>query len=78
MTLTGNVTSMTITNAVAPHMYTFIFYQDSSGLHSVAWPGNFHGGLSIPITALANTIATQTFIYDGSSFIGISAGFLNI
>jgi hypothetical protein len=78
MTLSGNVTSITILNAIAPHMYTFLFYQDSSGLHSVAWPGSFRGGLSIPITSLANTVATQTFIYDGTSFICISAGVLNI
>ena len=78
MTLTGNVTSITITNAITPHMYTFLFYQDSSGLHSVTWPVAFHGALSIPITSLANTIATQTFIYDGSNFIGVSPGVLNI
>ena len=78
MTLTGNVTSMTVSNAVVGMLYTFVFAQDSSGLHSVAWPANFKGVISIPISALANTSAVQTVYYDGTNFYATAIGQLNL
>lgn len=78
MTLTGNVTSMTVTNAMAGHIYTFIFTQDGSGLHSVAWPGTFKGVISVPITALAGTSAVQMVIYNGTNFYAVSLGQINL
>lgn len=78
MTLTGNVTSMSVTNAMPGHTYTFIFTQDSSGLHSVAWPANFKGVISIPITSLANTVGIQGVVYDGTNFYARSIGQINL
>src|SRR5438445_818665 len=57
MTLTGNVTSSTITGGVAGATYTFRICQDGAGLHSFAWPASVKtvGLISIPITAVAST-----------------------
>jgi hypothetical protein len=78
MTLTGNVTSFTLTNPMAGMVYTFIFKQDGSGLHSVAWPATFKGIIPITITAVASTSAVQTVIYDGTNFYAISLGLINL
>jgi hypothetical protein len=77
MTLTSNAT-VTIINPDAGHMYTFLLYQDANGLHSVTWPANLKGGISIPITSLANSVAAQTVIYDGTNFVGDSLGQMNL
>ena len=78
MTLTGNVTSMTMNNAQTGHTYTFIFKQDGFGLHSVAWPASFKGVISIPVTSVANTAAVQRVVYDGTNFYGTAIGQLNL
>ena len=80
MTLTGNVTSSTFTNGVDGLHYIFLIRQDSSGLHSFAWPSNVKGAVSIPITSLANTAAAQSFSYDGASgnLYAISTGLINL
>lgn len=67
MILTGNVTSSTFLNGQDGQLYSFLIRQDSSGLHSFAWPSNFKGMVSIPITALANTTAVQTVLFDAST-----------
>ena len=74
MTLNGNVTSMTMNNPQAGAHYTFIFYQDGSGMHSVAWPRNFKGCITISITAVANTAAVQQVVYDGTNFYAVAIG----
>lgn len=78
MTVTGNITSMSMVNGQAGHMYTFIFTQDGVGLHSITWPANFKGVVSIPITVLAGTAAVQTVVYDGTNFYADSAGLINL
>lgn len=78
MTLTGNVTSMTMTNPMIGHHYTFIFTQDGSGLHSAAWPANFKGVVAIPITAVASTASVQEVVYDGTNFYAVAIGQINM
>jgi hypothetical protein len=68
ITLTGNVTSSTFSNAMNGMVYTFHICQDSSGLHSFAWPVNVKatGLIVIPATALASTCATQQVVWNAA------------
>ena len=78
MTLTGNITSMTMQNPQIGAKYLFVFKQDGSGLHSVAWPASFKGCIAIPITAMANTAAIQEVFYDGTNYWATALGQLNL
>jgi len=59
LTLTGTVTSATITNGVAGKLYTFNLCQDGTGSHTFAWPSGFHGNMTIGGTP--SLCSTQTF-----------------
>lgn len=65
ITLTGNVTSSTLTGVSAGQMLTFIIIQDSSGGHTFAWPTNVKNPQSIDPTVGA--INVQSFIFDGTN-----------
>lgn len=68
ITLTGNVTSSTFSNAINGMVYTFHVCQDSSGLHSFAWPANVKatGLIVIPATAVASTCSTQQVVWNAA------------
>lgn len=66
MTLTGNVTSSTLSGAFAGQIVIFEIVQDGSGNHTFAWPANVHNADSIVPTAGA--ICVQAFEFDGSYF----------
>ena len=74
MTLKDNVTSMEMKGAQVGAHYTFIFYQNGSGLHSVTWPNNFKGCVAVPITSTANTATVQQVIYDGTNYYAVAIG----
>lgn len=67
MTLTGNVTSSTLTttSAMAGQTIGFILTQDGSGSHAFAWPSNVLGACAISSTASIST--TVTGVFDGSN-----------
>lgn len=60
MTLTGNVTSSTLTNTFAGEVVTFIIIQDGTGNRTFVWPVNVKNASDI--NPLANSITTQAFI----------------
>jgi len=64
MTLTGNVTSSTFSNAKNGDLLTFILCQDSTGGRSFAWPANIVGGAAL--NPAANQCTTQNFKHDGT------------
>lgn len=66
MTLTGNVTSSSISMSgiSVPALVTFELTQDGTGGRTFTWPGNVVGGAQI-LTA-ANAITTQAFYWDGT------------
>jgi hypothetical protein len=64
ITLTGNVISSTLTNAVAGQYLYFLISQDGSGSRTFTWPANFRGTGNIGLTASKGNV--QTFFYDGS------------
>lgn len=72
ITLTGNVTSSSVSNAVAGQTITFVITQDGTGGRTFAWPANFKGA-SI-IGSAASSVTVQSFVYDGTSWRGVSPG----
>ena len=66
LTLTGNVISSRVTNAVSGQRLNFLIRQDSNGKHAFAWPKSF---VNPPTVNLAPSATTNvSFIYDGTSW----------
>lgn len=67
ITLTGNVTSSTLTGLVSVGLQpvTFMIIQDGVGGHTFAWPANIIGGMSISGTAGA--VNVQSGLFDGTN-----------
>lgn len=65
-TLTGNVTSSTITGIAAGSIVTFKIAQNASGNNTFAWPANFTSPPAI--SPLPNQVSVATFYYDGNVF----------
>jgi hypothetical protein len=72
MTLTGNVTSSSVTNAVASQRIAFIITQDATGGRTFVWPPNFKGASAI--SPDANSVSVQEFLYDGVNFRATGPG----
>jgi hypothetical protein len=72
MTLTGNVTSSSVTNPTAGQTITFVITQDGTGGRTFAWPPNFKGASAIAPDA--SSVSVQSFVYDGTNFRAIGAG----
>jgi hypothetical protein len=74
LTLTGNVTSSTLSNAVAGEPLAFEICQDATGGRTFVPPANLQGWVTIPIGA--NACVLETFIYDGTNAVadGDTAG----
>jgi len=75
ITLTGNVTSSSVSGAVAGQIANFIICQDTIGSRTFIWPASFHGALTIGSTA--SKCNSQPFAYDGTNFYAVSAGVVN-
>ncbi len=76
MTLTGNVTSSTITNASGGQLATFVITQDGTGGRTFAWPPNFKD--PSPIAPDATLVSVQTFVYDGAFWRPTGPGFTGV
>jgi hypothetical protein len=77
MTLTGNVTSSTLTLAglIAPAFIIFELTQDATGGRTFAWPSN---ALAAPvINPGANETTSAMFYYDGTNCIAVTPGMVN-
>jgi hypothetical protein len=72
ITLTGDVTSSSVTNPTAGALITFVITQDGTGEHAFAWPTNFKGASAI--APEANLVSVQSFIYTGSVWRATGAG----
>jgi hypothetical protein len=70
VTLTGNLTSLTITNAVAGHAYILILTQDATGSRTATFGSSFKfvGGTAPVLTATANRTDVLCAFYDGVNF----------
>jgi hypothetical protein len=76
ITLTDNVTSSTLSNAVTGQTINFIVCQDATGGRTFAWPTNVKGGMTIGSTA--SKCSAQNFIFDGTNAYALSAGAINM
>ena len=72
ITLTGNVTSSTLSNASTGETINFIICQDATGSRTFVWPTNVKGGMTIGATL--STCSAQDFIFDGTNAYALSAG----
>ena len=75
ITLTGNVSSSTVSNPVTGDRLVFNVCQDATGSRTFVWPTGFKGTMTIGSTA--SKCNTQEFYYDGSSYWALSAGQTN-
>ena len=75
ITLTGNVTSSSVSNAGAGATITFIITQNGTGGHTFVWPTNFKGASNIGSDA--NSVSVQSFIFTGSVWRATSPGLVN-
>lgn len=76
ITLTGNVTSSTLSNAAAGQFLYFEICQDATGSRTFVWPSNVKGGMTIGSTA--SKCSAQSFIFDGTSAYAVSPGVSNM
>jgi hypothetical protein len=72
ITLTGNVTSTTITNPTTGQTITFIITQNVTGGWTFAWPANTKGASNVAPDA--NGVMVQSFIYDGANWRATGPG----
>jgi len=72
ITLTGDVTSSSVTNPTAGERIAFIVTQDATGSRLFTWPTNFKGASAIAPDASFTTV--QEFIYDGVSALWRATG----
>jgi len=76
ITLTGNVTSSTLSNATMGEQIHFLICQDGTGSRTFVWPTNVKGGMTIGATL--STCSAQNFIFDGTNAYALSAGVTNM
>jgi hypothetical protein len=72
ITLTGNVSSSSVSGAIAGQIANFIVCQDGTGSRTFTWPSSFHGAMTIG--SAASKCNAQSFAYDGSAYWATSAG----
>ncbi|MEO5937237.1 MAG: hypothetical protein ABIP81_08480, partial [Terriglobales bacterium] len=75
LTLTANVTSSLLGNAVAGQTLVFLVCQDATGGRTFAWPANFKGAMVIGDQA--NKCNIQQFYFDGADAYALSPGMFN-
>jgi hypothetical protein len=75
MTLTGNVTSSTISNPIPGQTITFIIKQDGTGGWTFAWPASTKG--SSAIEPAANGVSVQSYVWDGTFWRATGPGSTN-
>jgi hypothetical protein len=79
LTLTGNVTSSSITGLSPGQVVTFVISQDATGGRTFAWPTYVNGNLNYTVRgagtigAVANKASSQRFMFDGSTLWAIGS-----
>ena len=74
ITLTGDVTSSTLTGATTGQIVSFTICQDAAGGHAFAWPINILSGATISGTMSACT--NQVFIYNGTNAVAMAPAYV--
>lgn len=71
LTVTGNVSSSTLSGATAGQILIFQLIQDGVGGRTFTWPSNVKGGAIIDPTA--NAVNMQMFYFDGTNAYPLTA-----
>jgi len=73
-TLTGNITTIILSNAYKGRILVLVFKQDSTGSRGISgWPANTKlAGASFTPTATANSYSTLTLIYEDTNWVEVS------
>lgn len=72
ITLTGNVTSSSVSGAVAADIFVFNICQDGMGGRTFVWPATF--GQAATVSPTAGICTKQTFYWSGSAAIALTPG----
>jgi hypothetical protein len=77
VTLTGNVTSLTLSNPLAGGNYILFIKQDATGSRTVTWPASvkWSGGVAPTLTTTASRTDIVHLLYDGTNYYGTAVGF---
>jgi len=76
ITLTGNVTSSSISNGVAGEVYQFIICQDGTGGRTFVWPSGLHGTMTIGSTL--SLCSSQLFTaLNSTTLYAVASGLIN-
>lgn len=75
LTLTGNATLSSPINEVAGGTYILIVKQDATGGRTLAFGAQYKwpGGITPTLTPDASAVDVLTFVYDGTSMLGVAA-----
>jgi hypothetical protein len=69
MTLTGNVTSSTLSGGLTGQQITLLLCQDATGNRTMTWPANLKlSGGAFTLTTTASKCDSLTALYDGTSW----------
>ncbi len=74
VTLTGDITTMTLSNVVAGKAGMITFIQDGAGNHTTVWDSKlkFTGGVTPTLTATADAVDILTYACRSATFCGAS------
>jgi len=76
-TLTGSVTfTLKSYSTIAGDQINVIICQDAAGNHTITWPSNVKGAMTIGSTA--SKCSAQSFVFDGTNAYALSAGVTNL
>jgi hypothetical protein len=76
ITLTGNVTSSTLSNLAVGQSIAFLICQDATGSRTFVWPTPVKGGITVGSTI--STCSAQSFMTaDGVTLYATSTGVTN-
>jgi hypothetical protein len=71
ITMTGNITTLTLSNPVAGARYVLIIRQDVTGSRTIAWPGSvLWASATAPTLSGSNKTDIVSFVYDGINYFG--------
>ncbi|MEO7145175.1 MAG: hypothetical protein ABI165_16895, partial [Bryobacteraceae bacterium] len=73
ITLTGNCALSS--GGPSANVLSFLICQDSGGSHSLAWPANYHGAMTVGSSA--GKCSAQVFFGSGTQYYAISQGVVN-
>jgi len=75
ITLTGNITSLTLTAPAGVGNFLLRIVQDATGGRTITWPGSvkWAGGTAPTLSTGANAEDIITFYYNGTSYYGVGS-----